>query len=57
MNKKLWEASLSMKKKSNLHKFEKLILKKYNYNANTNYKKLFNWSIENLSKFWSLIWD
>ena len=57
MNKKLWEASLSIKKKSNLFKFEKFISKKFNYKTNKNYNKLFNWSINNLSLFWSSIWD
>jgi acetoacetyl-CoA synthetase len=57
MNKKLWEASLSVKKKSNLFKFEKFISKKFNYKTNKNYKKLFNWSINNLGLFWSSIWD
>jgi len=57
MNKKLWEASLSIKKKSNLYKFEKFISKKYNYKSNKTYKKLFNWSINNLYLFWSSIWD
>ena len=57
MHKKLWEASLSIKKKSNLYKFEKFISKKFNYNPNKNYKKLFNWSINNLYLFWSSIWD
>ena len=57
MNKKLWEASLSIKKKSNLYKFEKFISKKFNYKSNKSYKKLFNWSINNLYLFWSSIWD
>ena len=57
MNKKLWEASLSIKKKSNLYKFEKFISKKFNYKSNKNYKKLFNWSINNTDLFWSSIWD
>ena len=57
MNKKLWEASKSIKKKSNLYEFEKFISKKFNYKSNKNYKKLFNWSIDNLYKFWSSIWD
>ena len=57
MNKKLWEASLSIKKKSNLYKFEKFISKKFNYKSNKNYKKLLNWSIDNLYLFWSSIWD
>ena len=57
MNKKLWEASLSIKKKSNLFKFEKFISKQFNYKTNKNYNKLFNWSINNLGLFWSSIWD
>ena len=57
MNKKLWEASSSIKKNSNLYKFEKFISKNSNYNPKKNYKKLFNWSIKNLHFFWSLIWD
>ena len=57
MNKKLWEASLSQKKKSNLFKFESFISKKFKYKPNKNYKKLLNWSINNLYLFWSLIWD
>ncbi len=57
MNKKLWEASLSIKENSNLYKFEKFISKKYNYHPKKNYKKLFNWSIKNLYYFWSLVWD
>jgi len=57
MNKKLWEASLSIKKKSNLFKFEKFISKKFNYKSNKSYKKLFNWSINNPDLFWSSIWD
>jgi len=57
MSKKLWEASLSVKKKSNLFKFEKFISKKFNYKINKNYNKLFNWSISNLDLFWSSVWD
>jgi len=57
MNKKLWEASLSIKKKSNLYKFEKFISKKFNYKSNKNYEKLFNWSVNNLNSFWSSVWD
>jgi len=57
MSKKLWEASSFIKKKSNLFEFEKFISKKFNYKENKNYKKLFNWSINNLDLFWSSIWD
>ena len=57
MDKKLWEASLSIKKKSNLYKFEKFISKKFNYKSRKNYEKLFNWSVNNLNSFWSSVWD
>ena len=57
MYQKLWEANLSTKNKSNLFKFEKFLLKKFNYKGTKNYKKLFNWSIQNLDLFWSSIWD
>ena len=57
MKKKLWEASLNLKKKSNLFKFEKFIAKKFNYRPSINYNTLLNWSIENSDSFWSSIWD
>ena len=57
MSKKLWEASLSIKQKSNLFKFEKFLSKKFNYKINKNYSKLFKWSIKNLDLFWSSVWD
>ena len=57
MSKKLWEASLSIKQKSNLFKFEKFLSKKFNYKINKNYSKLFKWSINNPDLFWSSVWD
>jgi len=57
MSEKLWQANLSRKNKSNLFKFEKFLLKKFNYKGTKNYKRLFNWSIKNLDLFWSSIWD
>ena len=39
MNKKLWEPSKILKKKSNLFKFEKFISSKFNKKFNTNYEK------------------
>ena len=47
MVKKLWEARPSLKKSSNLYKYEKFISKKYSQKFNQNYKKLLNWSINN----------
>ena len=57
MSQKLWEANVSVKNKSNLLKFEKFLSNKFNYRVSKNYKKLFNWSINNLELFWSSIWD
>ena len=57
MSQKLWEANLSVKKKSNLFKFEKFLSKKFSYKVSKNYNKLFSWSIKNLNLFWSSIWD
>ena len=45
MSKKLWEASISIKQKSNLFKFEKFLSKKFNYKINKNYNKLFKLAI------------
>ena len=57
MSKKLWEASLSVKKKSNLFQFETFLSKENKYKSFTNYNKLLNWSIKNRNLFWSSIWD
>ena len=57
MSQKLWEAKLHVKNKSNLFKFEKFLSKKFKYKASKNYKKLFQWSINNIQLFWSSVWD
>ena len=57
MVKKLWEARPSLKKNSNLYKYEKFISKKYSQKFDQNYQKLLNWSIKNSDSFWSTIWD
>ena len=57
MTKKLWQASLNQKKNSILFSFENYISKKFKYKPNKNYKKLFNWSVNNLYLFWDSIWD
>ncbi len=57
MNKKLWEASKSIKNKSNLFRYEKFLAENYNYNVSQKYRKLLKWSIANPSNFWSSIWD
>ena len=57
MPQKLWEADSQTKLKSNLFEFEKFLSKKFNYKINKNYKKLFDWSIDNTELFWSSVWD
>jgi len=57
MNEKLWEASQTKKRLSNLYKYEKFLSKKYNFNIKQNYSKILKWTINNPNKFWSSIWD
>ncbi len=57
MPQKLWEADFKTKSKSNLFEFEKFLEKKFNYKPKINYKKLYNWTIENPKLFWSSIWE
>ncbi|MDB3924146.1 acetoacetate--CoA ligase [Candidatus Pelagibacter sp.] len=57
MNKKLWEASASQKKKSLLSNYEQFISKKFNKKFNQKYESILKWSIENPGNFWSSIWD
>ena len=40
MVKKLWEASQTKKKHSNLYKYEKFLSKKYNLNFTQNYSRI-----------------
>ncbi len=57
MSIKLWEASIKLKKNSNLFKFEKFISNRYKKKFNNNYKKIHDWSIQNSEYFWNSIWD
>ena len=57
MTKKLWEASVTQKRNSNLFEFENFLAKKFKYTSKKNYKKLFNWTIKNPKFFWSSIWE
>jgi len=57
MTEKIWEANFRDKANSNLHRYEKYIEKKFNQKFNKNYRKILNWSIENLEDFWWTIWD
>ena len=57
MTKKLWQASLNQKKKSNLFAFESYISKKFNKKFNNDFQKILDWSIKNSSDFWDSFWD
>ena len=57
MSKKLWEASLNQKKKSNLFNFENFVSKKLDIKFSGNYNKLLNWSIKNSPDFWNYFLD
>ena len=54
---KLWSASKSEIKNSNLADYEDYISQKYNQKFKRNYKNLLSWSIKNSAKFWESIWD
>ena len=57
MHKKLWEASISQKKNSNLAHFEKFLNQKFKFKGKYNFKKLLIWSIKKPNLFWSAVWD
>ena len=57
MTKKLWQASKSQKKNSNLFQFENYISKKFNKKFNNDYQKILDWSIKNSPDFWSSFWE
>ena len=57
MSKKLWEASQSIKNKSNLFRYENFIAEKYDFIIAKKYSKILDWSLKNPQKFWSSIWD
>ena len=57
MTKILWKCSDERLRKSNLFKFENFLKKKYGFNHNNNYEKLWKWTIENSAEFWKSIWE
>lgn len=57
MNDLLWSPSIEKIKNSNLFKFKDLIEKKYKVKLETDYQKLWDWSVKNDENFWSECWD
>jgi len=54
-NKLLWTPSREKIKKTNLIEFQKILNNKYKLKID-NYIDLYNWSINNLEKFWKEVW-
>ena len=55
--KKLWSASNSQIKNSNLANYEDYINLKFNQKFKRKYSNILSWSIKNSGKFWESIWD
>lgn len=55
-NEVVWSPSDKRVKSSQMHKFMQNINKKYSINLSS-FSELHNWSIENKTQFWELIWD
>ncbi len=53
MNKPLWQPSQKLKQNSILQDFCNFI----NFKSSNNFKKLWQWSIQNPEEFWSKFWD
>lgn len=56
MAKKLWSSSRKRKQNANLTKFMDFLDKTRGKKIH-NYEELYQWSIENISEFWSAVWD
>ena len=53
----IWQPSNKSKKSSNLSRFIKLVNQRYSQSIKTEYQDIWNWSVNNIESFWSLIWD
>ena len=53
----IWQPSDKSKKSSNLSRFIKLVNQRYSQSIKTEYQDIWNWSVNNIESFWSLIWD
>ena len=53
----IWQPSNEIKKSSNLSRFIELVNQRYSKSIETEYQHIWNWSVNNIESFWSLIWD
>ncbi len=53
----IWQPSNEIKESSNLSRFIELVNQKYLKSIKKEYHDIWNWSVNNVESFWSLIWD
>ncbi len=53
----IWQPSNEIKKSSNLSRFIKFANQQYSKSIKTEYQDIWNWSVNNVESFWSLMWD
>ena len=53
----IWQPSSESKKSSNLYRFIEFANHRYSQSINTEYQDIWDWSVNNVEKFWSLMWD
>jgi acetoacetyl-CoA synthetase len=56
MDNYLWEPEQERRAKTNMIKFIQLVNSKYGHNFQ-DYQDLYQWSVENISEFWALVWE
>jgi Acyl-coenzyme A synthetases/AMP-(fatty) acid ligases len=53
----IWQPSNEIKKSSNLSRFIEFANQQYSKSIKTEYQDIWNWSVNNVESFWSLMWD
>ncbi len=53
----IWQPSSESKKSSNLSRFIECTNQRYSQSIKTEYQEIWDWSVNNIEKFWSLMWD
>ena len=53
----LWEINKKKFNKTNLALYSNFVKKKYKFDSNINYNKIWKWSVDNPENFWKSIWE
>ncbi len=53
----IWQPNSESKEASNLSRFIEFANQRYSQSIKTEYQDIWDWSVNNVEKFWSLIWD